>query len=102
MKKIYFIGEVSGNHENSLEKTIKLMKGLKEIGASAVKFQTFKPSRMAPNLKNKDTIVKNVNSPWNGKSLHEIYRRTQFPVSWYEKVFSYGKIKLDVFILLFL
>ena len=58
MKKIYFIGEVSGNHENSLEKTIKLMKGLKEIGASAVKFQTFKPSRMAPNLKNKDTIVK--------------------------------------------
>ena len=50
-EKIYFIGEVSGNHENSLEKTIKLMKGLKEIGASAVKFQTFKPSRMAPNLK---------------------------------------------------
>ncbi len=98
MKKIYFIGEVSGNHENSLEKTIKLMKGLKEIGASAVKFQTFKPSRMAPNLKNKDTIVKNINSPWNGKSLHEIYKRTQFPIGWYEKVFSYGKkIKLDVF-----
>lgn len=98
MKKIYFIGEVSGNHENSLETTIKLMKGLKEIGASAVKFQTFNPNRMAPNLKNNDTIVKNINSPWNGKSLYEIYNKTQFPISWYKKIFSYGKkIKLDVF-----
>jgi len=98
IKKPYFIAEISGNHEGSLKKVLRLMSEIKKIKADAVKFQTFKAERMSPNINRKDVIVDNQNSPWHKKNLYSIYKKTEVPENWYKKIFEYGKkINLEVF-----
>ena len=40
---IYFIAEIGGNHEGSLNRAIDLIKLAAESGATAVKFQHYTP-----------------------------------------------------------
>ena len=49
---IYFIAEIGGNHEGSLNRAIDLIKLAAESGATAVKFQHYTPE----DLVNSDAI----------------------------------------------
>ena len=48
---IYFIAEIGGNHEGSLNRAIDLIKLAAESGATAVKFQHYTPEDLV-NLRN--------------------------------------------------
>lgn len=98
MSKIFFIGEISGNHNKSIKLVFRLMKNLKEIGADAVKFQTFSADRMAPKVYKKSLIIKKKKTSWHNKSLYELYKKSEIPEKWYPKIFSYAKkINIEVF-----
>ena len=45
--KIYIIAEIGINHDGSLKKALKLIDYAKIAGASAVKFQMFKPDSLS-------------------------------------------------------
>ena len=47
------VAEVSYNHQNSLSKTLKIVKEAHQIGLEAIKFQTFSPDEMTMNLNKK-------------------------------------------------
>ena len=59
--KPFTICEISGNHNGKLSNLLFLIKKAKQIGASAVKIQTFKPEKMAL-TSNKEFIIKSKNS----------------------------------------
>lgn len=68
----YIIAEISANHSGSIEKAKSLIKKSKEIGADAVKIQTYTADTLTIDCRG-EFFVKNT-GPWKGKSLYEIYR----------------------------
>ncbi len=85
----YIVAEMSGNHNQSIEKAFKLINKAKESGADAIKIQTFTP----------DTITINHNSPeffvkggiWDGRKLYDLYEEAHTPWDWHKKLFEYAK-----------
>ena len=73
----YIIAELSGNHNNSIERAIKLIQEAKTNGASAVKIQTFTPDCLTLNTKDKGFLIDG--GTWDGYNLYELYQKTQTP-----------------------
>ena len=87
--------EISANHQNSKKKIFQLLDKAKEIGAEAVKFQTFDLDSMTLNSNSKEFLIKKdfKNSRWNHRSLFSLYKEAQFPFEWHKEVFKYAKKK---------
>ena len=94
----YIIAELSGNHGGSLSKALELVKKAKEVGADAIKLQTFKPSSITLNSKKKDFKIVDPKSLWKNFYLHQLYKKAHTPWEWHEKIFKYAKkINIDFF-----
>jgi N-acetylneuraminate synthase len=93
--KILFVAEVSGNHNQDLERALKIVRNCAEIGVGAIKIQTYTA----------DTITLNVNSPefriseshdlWGSDNLYDLYSRAHTPWDWHRPIFDLG-IELGV------
>ena len=62
--KPLIIAEISGNHNNSIAISKKLITKISESGAQMVKFQTFLPNEMTFNLKKNIFKISNKKNPW--------------------------------------
>jgi len=82
--------EISANHGNSLNKTIKTIDAASKIGAECVKFQTFNVDDMTLNIPKKEFLIKKKfsNNRWNSRSLYNLYSEAQFPYEWHQEVFN--------------
>jgi pseudaminic acid synthase len=87
------IVEVSANHKNSLKNTFAIIEKAAEIGAEAIKFQTFDTNEMTLDSKNKFFMLKKQfkNNKWNERSLYDLYKEAHFPYDWHKKVFEKAK-----------
>ena len=71
----FIIAEISANHNNSLNRTLKLIDEAKHAGADAVKLQTYKADTMTLKSKKKDFLIKNRNSLWKGNTYMNCTRK---------------------------
>ena len=87
------VAEISANHQNSLKKTIELLKKASKANVEAVKFQTFDLNEMNFDLNKKEFLIKKKfkTKNWNNRTLHSIYKEAQFPFEWHKKVFKEAK-----------
>jgi len=93
----YIIAELSANHNGSLQIALDTIKAAKEVGANAVKLQTYTADTMTLNSKNEDFIIKG-GTLWDGKSLYDLYKEAYTPWEWHEKLFKYARtIGIDIF-----
>lgn len=78
---VYFIAEVSANHNQSYERAVDVIKAAKDAGADAVKLQTYTA----------DTITIKSDNPcfrvgggtlWDGSTLHQLYSEAYTPWEW--------------------
>ena len=79
---LYFIADIGANHNNSLEKAIKLIHLAKEAGANAAKFQNFQANKIVSKTgfdKMKDKLSHQSN--WK-KSVFEVYEDASIPKNW--------------------
>ena len=65
-KKPYIIAEMSGNHNQSLERALKIVDAAAKAGASAIKLQTFTPDTMTLDMDKGDFLISDPNSLWKG------------------------------------
>ena len=56
--KPFIVAELSGNHNSSLKRALKLVNLAAQAGASAIKLQTFTPDTMTLNSSNKDFYIR--------------------------------------------
>ncbi len=87
------VAEISANHQNSLNKTLKLLKKAADAGVEAVKFQTYDLNEMTLNINKNEFLIQNKfkNKEWNSRSLYSIYKETRFPYKWHKHVFKKAK-----------
>ncbi len=94
---VYIIAEMSANHNGSLQTALETIKAAKEIGANAIKLQTYTADRLTLNCNNDDFIIKG-DTLWDGKTLYELYQEAYTPWEWHKELFAYAKeIEIDIF-----
>lgn len=77
----YMIAEISANHRQSIELARELIHAAKEAGADAVKLQTYTPDTIT--IASGNGIFRiGGDSPWKGKTLHELYNEAYMPWDW--------------------
>ena len=89
--KPFIVAEMSGNHNQSLNLALRIVKATHNAGADAIKLQCYTPDSMTLNINKKDFVINDKNSPWNGMKLYDLYRKAATPQSWFKKIYKYSK-----------
>ena len=84
----FIIAEMSGNHNQSLERALEIVEKAAESGAHAIKLQTYTADTMTmPGV----FRIEDENSLWNGRELYELYKEAYTPWEWHKQIFEHAK-----------
>ena len=83
------IAEISGNHNGSKLRFLKLIEKACKSGADLIKIQTYEPDDIT--LKTKDPHFKIKDGVWKGKHLHSLYKKAHTPYEWHKDAFKVAK-----------
>ncbi|MCF3609401.1 pseudaminic acid synthase [Planktothrix agardhii 1033] len=84
----FIIAEMSGNHNQSLERALEIVEAAAKTGAHALKLQTYTADTMTLDIKEGEFFIDDPNSLWYGYSLHELYQQAHTPWEWHEPIFK--------------
>lgn len=87
-EKPFIIAEMSGNHNQSLERALKLVDLAAEAGVDAVKLQTYTADTMTLPIHDGAFLIGDEKSLWRGESLYQLYERAYTPWEWHEAIFQ--------------
>ena len=94
---VYIIAELSANHGGKIEIAKETIKAAKEIGANAIKLQTYTADTLTLNSDNEDFIIKG-GTLWDDKKLYDLYKEAYLPWEWHQELFDYARsIDIDIF-----
>jgi pseudaminic acid synthase len=84
----FVIAEMSGNHNQSLERALEIVEAAAKTGAHALKIQTYTPDTMTLDLDEREFHISDSNSLWAGKSLYKLYGEAFTPWEWHKPIFN--------------
>lgn len=84
----FVVAEMSGNHNQSLERALEIVDAAAAAGAHALKIQTYTPGTMTIAAEGSDFVVNDAASPWKGRSFHDLYKEAQTPWEWHAPIFE--------------
>lgn len=87
----YLIAEMSGNHNQSLDRAIEIVEAAAASGADAIKLQTYTADTMTLNLRAPGFVIDDPNSLWHGRQLHELYDEAHTPWAWHQPIMERAK-----------
>lgn len=82
----YLIAEMSGNHNQSLERALEIVDSAAANGADAVKLQTYTAATMTLNVRMPGFVIDDPKSLWAGRQLYELYEEAQTPWEWHQPI----------------
>jgi N-acetylneuraminate synthase len=80
------IAEMSGNHNQSLDRAMALVEAAAKTGAHALKLQTYTADTMTLDLQSGDFRIGDPNSLWSGSSLYDLYKKAHTPWEWHAPI----------------
>lgn len=84
----FIIAEMSGNHNQSLERAIEIVEAAAKAGVHALKLQTYTAETMTLDINEGDFHIDDPNSLWNGESLYSLYQKAYTPWDWHQPIFQ--------------
>jgi N-acetylneuraminate synthase len=84
----FIIAEMSGNHNQSLDRALEIVEAAANCGAHALKLQTYTADTMTLELDAGEFVVDDPNNIWNGNSLYDLYKKAHTPWEWHEAIFN--------------
>lgn len=82
---VYIVAELSANHNQKYEESVKLIHAAKEAGADAVKLQTYTADTMTIQS-DKPVFKLSGGTLWDGRTLHDLYSEAYMPWEWQPKL----------------
>ena len=87
----FVIAEMSGNHNQSLERALEIVEAAAKTGAHALKIQTYTPDTMTLDLDEREFHISDPKSLWTGTSLYKLYGQAFTPWEWHAPIFKRAK-----------
>ncbi len=84
----FIIAEMSGNHNQSLERALEIVDAAADSGAHALKLQTYTADTMTLDLDEGEFHISDPNSLWQGTSLYKLYQEAYTPWEWHGPIFE--------------
>ena len=82
----FVIAEMSGNHNQSLDRALAIVDSAAAAGAHAIKLQTYTADTITLNVRGGDFEIADPESPWSGKNLHDLYKQAHTPWEWHAPI----------------
>ncbi len=67
------IAEMSGNHNQSLDRALEIVEAAKKAGVHAIKLQTYTADTLTIDAENEAFFINESNSPWKGGNIFISY-----------------------------
>lgn len=84
----FIVAEMSGNHNQSLERALAIVDAAADAGAHAVKIQTYTADTMTIDADRAEFRIEEPGSLWRGRTLHDLYREAHTPWEWHAAIFE--------------
>jgi len=84
----FIIAEMSGNHNQSLQRALDIVEAAAESGAHGLKIQTYTPDTMTIDLDEREFHISDPKSLWAGASLYKLYGEAFTPWEWHKPIFD--------------
>jgi N-acetylneuraminate synthase len=82
----FIIAEMSGNHNQSLQRALAIVEAAAGSGAHAIKLQTYTADTITLDVRRDEFVVNDEKSLWQGKNLHELYKMAYTPWEWHAPI----------------
>jgi len=89
--KPLIIAEMSGNHNQSLEKALQIVRAASDANVDAIKLQTYKPESITIDHRGGLFDISDEKSLWRGQNLYALYSKAMTPYEWHRPIFEYAK-----------
>ncbi|MDC1418111.1 pseudaminic acid synthase [Candidatus Thioglobus sp.] len=84
-KRPFVIAEMSGNHNQSLDRALEIVEAAAKSGAHALKLQTYTADSMTLNINDGEFFIGH-ESLWKGKNLYDLYKEAFTPWEWHKPI----------------
>jgi N-acetylneuraminate synthase len=84
----FVIAEMSGNHNQSLERALEIVEAAARSGAHGLKIQTYTPDTMTLDLDEREFHISDPGSLWSATSLYRLYGEASTPWEWHKPIFK--------------
>lgn len=85
-KKPYIIAEMSGNHNQSIERALDIVEAAALAGVDAIKLQTYTADTMTLDIPDGDFFITDEKSLWKNNSMHALYQKAYTPWEWHAAI----------------
>lgn len=82
----FVIAEMSGNHNQSLERALAIVEAAAKSGAHALKLQTYTADTMTIDHADGEFFISDPKSLWQGHSLYDLYQKAHTPWQWHAPI----------------
>lgn len=82
----FVIAEMSGNHNQSLDRALAIVDAAAQAGAHALKLQTYTADTMTLAVNEGEFRIGDDLVLWKGKNLHELYQQAHTPWEWHARI----------------
>src|SRR5688572_24289763 len=89
--KPFIIAEMSGNHNQSLEKALAIVDAAADSGAHALKLQTYTADTLTIDVSDNEFFIADPSSLWKGRNLYDLYQEAHTPWEWHQAIFDKAK-----------
>lgn len=89
----FIIAEMSGNHNQSLDRAFEIVDAAAAAGAHAIKLQTYTAETITLEVRRDEFQITDQGSLWKGKSLFDLYKQAYTPWEWHKPIMERAKSK---------
>ena len=84
----FIIAEMSGNHNQSLERALQIVDAAAQAGADALKLQTYTADTLTLDLDEDEFYISDPDNLWNSTTLYKLYQQAYTPWEWHAEIFE--------------